>query len=270
MRAAPDPAILESGGMCPYAGATLRQQAEGGKRVRRQGHGTRRAAPLALVPAGDAGEVSTDGEPATHGLRKHLLMALLAALAFAFLQLALAQNGSASTGVPCPQTGMETVATDATRYSPGSLVHMSGTGYAAGCDVVVKVTRPDGLVVVGDGSGAFGSDTVSTDLFGNFTYEYQLQSMPAIEGTYVVDVLGAGIDELARPARIECRDLVIPQRVDEKAEVVRLGLRERFFDIGKDLTAMFTGAKTPQDVLTTIDQRRADLAKTAKDPAWAK
>ena len=47
-------------------------------------------------------------------------------------------------------------------------------------------------------------------------------------------------------------------------------LNPQWIDIGKDLTAMFTEAKTPQDVLTTIDQRRADLAKAAKDPAWAK
>ncbi len=41
-------------------------------------------------------------------------------------------------------------------------------------------------------------------------------------------------------------------------------------DIGKDLTAMFTGAMKPQDVLANIDKRRADLAKTAKDAAWSK
>ena len=39
-------------------------------------------------------------------------------------------------------------------------------------------------------------------------------------------------------------------------------------DIGKDMVAMFTGAMTPEDVLKSIDQRRADMAKTAKDPAW--
>jgi raffinose/stachyose/melibiose transport system substrate-binding protein len=40
-------------------------------------------------------------------------------------------------------------------------------------------------------------------------------------------------------------------------------------DIGKDLTAMFTGAMKPEDVLANIDSRRADLAKAAKDPAWS-
>ena len=39
-------------------------------------------------------------------------------------------------------------------------------------------------------------------------------------------------------------------------------------DIGKDLTAMFTDAMQPADVLSSIDKRRADLARTAKDAAW--
>jgi len=42
----------------------------------------------------------------------------------------------------------------------------------------------------------------------------------------------------------------------------------QWMDIGKDLTAMFTGAMAPADVLTSIDKRRAELAKAAKDPAW--
>ncbi|MBU2532522.1 MAG: ABC transporter substrate-binding protein [Alphaproteobacteria bacterium] len=42
----------------------------------------------------------------------------------------------------------------------------------------------------------------------------------------------------------------------------------QWMDIGKDLTAMFTDAIQPEDVLKNIDKRRADLAKAAKDPAW--
>jgi raffinose/stachyose/melibiose transport system substrate-binding protein len=42
----------------------------------------------------------------------------------------------------------------------------------------------------------------------------------------------------------------------------------QWMDIGKDLTAMFTGAMAPADVLTSIDKRRAELAKAAKDAAW--
>ncbi len=42
----------------------------------------------------------------------------------------------------------------------------------------------------------------------------------------------------------------------------------QWMDIGKDLTAVFTGAMQPEDILKNIDKRRADLAKAAKDPAW--
>jgi raffinose/stachyose/melibiose transport system substrate-binding protein len=42
----------------------------------------------------------------------------------------------------------------------------------------------------------------------------------------------------------------------------------QWMDIGKDLTAMFTGAMQPNDVLVSIDKRRGELAKAAKDPAW--
>lgn len=45
-------------------------------------------------------------------------------------------------------------------------------------------------------------------------------------------------------------------------------LNPQWMDIGKDMVSMFTGAMTPEDVLKGIDQRRADMAKTAKDPAW--
>jgi raffinose/stachyose/melibiose transport system substrate-binding protein len=42
----------------------------------------------------------------------------------------------------------------------------------------------------------------------------------------------------------------------------------QWMDVGKDLTAMFTGALTPDDVLANIDQRRSDMATSAGDPAW--
>ena len=44
----------------------------------------------------------------------------------------------------------------------------------------------------------------------------------------------------------------------------------QWMDVGKDLTAMFTGANTPDGVLKDTDQRRSDMATTAKDPAWKK
>jgi raffinose/stachyose/melibiose transport system substrate-binding protein len=47
-------------------------------------------------------------------------------------------------------------------------------------------------------------------------------------------------------------------------------LNPQWMDVGKDLVAMFTGAVQPEDVLKSVDQRRADMAKAAKDPAWNK
>ena len=142
---------------------------------------------FAVDPAHDAGEISTDGEPATarSRLRIQLLVALLAALTFAVLQLALAQTGSAATGVPCPQTTMETVTSDADDYAPGSTAHFSGTGYAIGCDIELNIYRPDSVV---------DTATVTTDLFGNFTYDYPLPPPPGVIGPYHLDVLGyAGV-----------------------------------------------------------------------------
>ena len=126
---------------------------------------------------------SEDGEPATATSRRrvHLLAALLAALSFMFVQLALAQNGSAATGDPCPATGMETVASDAEDYPPGSTAHFSGTGYTADCDVQLNISRPDSVV---------DTATVTTDLFGNFTYDYPLPPPPGVIGPYHLDVLG--------------------------------------------------------------------------------
>ncbi len=43
----------------------------------------------------------------------------------------------------------------------------------------------------------------------------------------------------------------------------------QWIDIGKDLTAMVTGAMQPEDILVNIDKRRAQLAKAADDPAWS-
>ena len=47
-------------------------------------------------------------------------------------------------------------------------------------------------------------------------------------------------------------------------------LNPQWMDIGKDLSAMFTGAMQPADVVKSIDKRRSDAATAAKDPAWAK
>lgn len=45
-------------------------------------------------------------------------------------------------------------------------------------------------------------------------------------------------------------------------------LNPQWLEIGKDLSAMFTDAMQPIDVLKSIDKRRSDAAKAAKDPNW--
>jgi len=45
-------------------------------------------------------------------------------------------------------------------------------------------------------------------------------------------------------------------------------LNPQWIEIGKDLSAMFTDAMQPIDVLKSIDKRRSDAAKAAKDPNW--
>lgn len=45
-------------------------------------------------------------------------------------------------------------------------------------------------------------------------------------------------------------------------------LNPQWMDMGKDMVAMFTGSMTPEQVLQSIDQRRAEMAQTAGDPAW--
>lgn len=78
-----------------------------------------------------------------------------------------------------------TVWTDKSDYAPEETVIIYGSGFEPGLEVLVKVTRPDGSVVTGDGSFTEGSDTVTTDAEGKFTYYYLLDG---IEGTYTVEV----------------------------------------------------------------------------------
>ncbi|MDG0791821.1 extracellular solute-binding protein [Cohnella ginsengisoli] len=42
----------------------------------------------------------------------------------------------------------------------------------------------------------------------------------------------------------------------------------QWMDIGKDMSAMISGAMQPKDVLKNADKRRMEQAKAAKDPAW--
>src|SRR5918992_3731445 len=101
--------------------------------------------------------------------------AFIVAAALALLLPALPAPAAASPADPaCAPTGAETVTTDKPRYPTEALVQVSGAGYAPGCDVIVRVVRPDGSVVTGDGSETIGSDVVATRADGTLAYDYRL------------------------------------------------------------------------------------------------
>ncbi len=93
----------------------------------------------------------------------------------------------ATTAEFCAPTGVEAVRTDQPSYPNFETVHIDGDGYGPNCQVTVRVTRPDGSVVRGDGNNTPGSDVVVTDAGGSFTNDYILN---AIDGLYTVEVLG--------------------------------------------------------------------------------
>jgi hypothetical protein len=71
-------------------------------------------------------------------------------------------------------------------FAPEETVVVKGSGLATSTEYVVKVTRPDGSVVIGDGSFTSGSDTVVSDENGNILYNYQLDG---IAGEYLIEIL---------------------------------------------------------------------------------
>src|SRR6266516_4243589 len=119
------------------------------------------------VQDGDATAAHGAGAP----MMRRLATVLFAALALFAFQLVHAQTSSAATGVACGQTGMETVASDAADYPPGSTAHFPGTGYAPDCDVQLNVSRPDGVT---------DTLTATTDLLGNFSADYALPPPPGV------------------------------------------------------------------------------------------
>ena len=102
--------------------------------------------------------------------------------------LALAFAGLAAFYVAGRLQAAPTVSTDKPLYSAFSLVHVSGSGYAANQLLAVPIVRPDGSIVTGNGSQTPGWDNVTANGSGAFTYDYQLN---AIEGTYTVKVFAA-------------------------------------------------------------------------------
>src|SRR4029450_7997468 len=132
----------------------------------------RGAPPRPALRPNRGGAMATARQIRNRGRFSLLLGTLVAAVLFAAVAYADSAPGPAGA-----QTATGPVATDKQDYAPGEVVHMTGAGYAASCAVVVKVTRPDGSVVTGDGSSTPGSDTVTTSTGGGLLYDYQLNAL---------------------------------------------------------------------------------------------
>lgn len=77
------------------------------------------------------------------------------------------------------------ITTDKDDYAPEETVTITGQNFPTNTTLLIKVTRPDGSVVKGDGSFAPGSDEVTTDSEGKFIYFYKLDG---IIGKYLIEV----------------------------------------------------------------------------------
>ncbi|HEY4695665.1 MAG TPA: immunoglobulin-like domain-containing protein, partial [Candidatus Hydromicrobium sp.] len=82
------------------------------------------------------------------------------------------------------------LSTDKGDYAPEETVVITGTGFLPNAVYTIIVTRPDGSVVIGDGSFVPGSDSVLSDASGNFTYNYILDGVFGAYQVSAVDVDG--------------------------------------------------------------------------------
>ena len=74
-------------------------------------------------------------------------------------------------------------------YTPDSIVHVDGSGFAAGAGLAIRVTLPDGSVVSGDGSlepWPKDYDNFLSDAEGAFQFDYILEG---VYGVYLVEVM---------------------------------------------------------------------------------
>ncbi|MCO6437120.1 MAG: VWA domain-containing protein, partial [Phycisphaerae bacterium] len=100
--------------------------------------------------------------------------------------------GGSALEYKCSTAGTLSVCADMAKYLPDSWAYVSGNGYAPDSALTIRVTRPDGSMVSGDGTGAAwptAYDTVVTDAEGHFDYFYFVNGTA---GTYVADVMDGG------------------------------------------------------------------------------
>ncbi|MBI4469533.1 MAG: HYR domain-containing protein, partial [Acidobacteria bacterium] len=120
--------------------------------------------------------------------KSHLI--LIVQVVAVFLLMARPWEASISTAFStdlCTVTGNYMLCTDKADYHPDEIVHLRGEGFSRGESIQIKVTRPRGLVVTGDGSFApwpTGYDSVTADGDGRFQFDYVLKG---VRGIYLVE-----------------------------------------------------------------------------------
>ncbi|MCH8065152.1 MAG: hypothetical protein IIC90_04930, partial [Chloroflexi bacterium] len=118
--------------------------------------------------------------------RWQLLLALVLVAALAVLAATQIFAGSSTS-----------ISSDKRQYNPGETVVLTGLNFAVSSSFDVVVERPDGSIVIGDGSEAPGWDTVSSDVEGGFVYFYVLNGVETeLEGEYLVRVYDAGAAQI--------------------------------------------------------------------------
>ena len=96
----------------------------------------------------------------------------------ALLALVLVLGLILPVATPAMAQSIPSVSTDKEDYTPGETVIISGSGFEGNVTLVVRVTRPDGSIVTGDGSFTEGSDTVTTDAGLSFLRAFGIEYTP--------------------------------------------------------------------------------------------
>jgi len=108
-------------------------------------------------------------------MKNKMLLGIILCLALLFTATPILV-GQASTAV---------IWTDKADYTPGETVTISGSGFNLNAYYDIPVIRPDGSIVLGDGSFTLGWDSTQADAYGNILYSYVLNG---ITGFYEVRV----------------------------------------------------------------------------------
>jgi raffinose/stachyose/melibiose transport system substrate-binding protein len=88
-------------------------------------------------------------------------------------------------------------------------------------------------------------------------------------GWTAIDVADSvGIEQHYIPAEKELMATLPQSKTGVIWQAATSYTNDQWMDIGKDLSAMFIGKMTPEQVVQAIDERRAKIAKANGDPAW--